>query len=354
MVDDEQMRLLRILDANANRAAEGLRTIEEIARLVREDVIAAEWIKNLRHQLATLCKELPRRERLAARSAETDVGTLLSTASEVSRVNCDAVVSAAAERTTQALRCLEEFSKLPGSELGEKFKQLRYEAYDVLAKAELRLTATRATMQGRLYLLIDCSKPLDSFITYIRELSASGVDYFQLRDKSTDAATQLQYARAAVGGLKDFPAELIVNDRVDIALSSGAFGVHLGQEDLPLKDAQRLIQGRLTIGVSTHNLDQARAAEQGGADYIGCGPTFVSQTKQFDDFAGLPLLKQVAAEISLPAFAIGGIDRSNISSVMETGCKRIAVSHAIHAADSPVAAANKLKQLLCNSPNLQR
>jgi thiamine-phosphate pyrophosphorylase len=347
--DEEKLRVLRILDANANRAAEGLRTIEEVARLVREDAVTAEWMKNLRHALAALSKELPRHDRLRARSAETDAGIAMSTSSEVSRLDFAAVVSAAAERTTQSMRCLEEFSKFLGGELGERFKQLRYDAYDVLAKAELRLAQSRASMQGQLYLLIDCSKPLEAFVAYIRQLTEAGVEYFQLRDKSAEGAELVQYACAAVSCLDNSPAQLIVNDRVDIALASGAWGVHLGQEDMSLQDAQRIAQGRLAIGVSTHNLEQAVEAEQGGADYIGCGPTFNSQTKPFEEFAGLAFLAEIAQGIRIPAFAIGGIDLTNVASVISAGCRRIAVSHAIHGAEHPVLAANALHSILQES-----
>lgn len=349
MIDEDHLRVLRIVDANANRAAEGLRTIEDVARLGREDAVAAEWIKDLRHRLATLTKQLPRNARLSARSAETDAGTDLSTSDETSRANFAAVVSAAAERTTQALRCLEEFSKFLSSGLSEKFKQLRYQAYDILAKVELRLTQSKTAMAGHLYLLIDCSKPLDDFIAYVRELAGAGIDYFQLRDKSAEASTLVQYTRATVDCLANSSAKVIVNDRVDIALASGAYGVHLGQEDLSLKDAQRMIQGRLAIGVSTHNIDQASAAEREGADYIGCGPTFASKTKKFDDFAGLPFIAQVSAKIAIPFFAIGGIDLSNVARVVAAGCNRIAVSQAIHGADSPSEAAQMLGQGLRTS-----
>ena len=142
---------------------------------------------------------------------------------------------------------------------------------------------------------------------------------------------------------------MIVNDRVDIAVASQAAGVHLGQDDLPLAQARRLSQGHLWIGISTHNITQALAAEQAGADYIGCGPTFKSTTKNFEDFAGPQFLQQVSAQLSIPAFAIGGVTIDNLSQVLNTGFRRIAVSGAIINSPDPVQAAQHLKQQLRSS-----
>ncbi len=341
----------RVFDANANRAAEGLRTLEDFARLVREDRQAARSLKSLRHKLAAAIQKLSRPERLLARSTETDAGADFSTKSEVQRTQLVDIVPAACERVTQSLRCLEEFAKFvadAGSqeETSECFKQLRYEAYDVLAGVELRLMASSMNDSQQLYLLVDCRLPVNEFATHIQQLAEAGVDLFQLRDKKADGARLWQYAQAAVAALRETTAKFVVNDRVDIALASGADGVHVGQDDLPLEEVQRLARGRLLIGVSTHNLAQAIAAEQGRADYIGCGPTFPSSTKQFDLFAGTSFLEIAAKQIEIPQFAIGGVSPENLSAVLQTGCRRIAVSSAIHDAPDPPAAARELKQQL--------
>lgn len=341
----------RVLDANANRAAEGLRTLEDFARLVREDEHAAEALKSLRHKLAAAVRQLDRPERLRSRSTESDAGTELSSPSETQRSALVDIVPAACERVTQALRCLEEFAKFVAApsvqdQPSESFKQLRYEAYDVLADVELRLTASPLADSQRLYLLVDCRLPVDQFTQQLSQLAEAGVDLFQLRDKTADGAKLLVYAQAAMVALRGTSAKLIVNDRVDIALASGADGVHVGQDDLPIEAVQRLARGRLIIGVSTHNIEQARAAEQGRADYIGCGPTFQSTTKQFVEFAGTSFLELAAREISIPQFAIGGISLLNLPDVLQAGCRRVAVSSVIHEAPEPVTVAQKMKQLL--------
>jgi thiamine-phosphate pyrophosphorylase len=340
-----QGSVYRVLDVNFNRAAEGLRTIEDIARVVREDNVSAARIKSLRHAIGDLASRLPRIERLASRSAHSDAGTSLTHPSESIRQDWSSLVSAASERVTQSLRVIEEASKAELNWLAAEIKQLRYQAYDLLALVEARLVCLPCGFQAApLYLLIDCALPLDSFKALLGELNEAGVGLFQIRDKRAEAAQVLRYARAAVEQLG--PAKVVINDRVDIALASGAGGVHVGQDDLPLKIVQQLARGTLHIGVSTHDIQQAKQAQRDGADYIGCGPTFPSSTKQFDQFAGLEFLKQVAAEIEIPAYAIGGITADNIAQVRHAGLSRIAVSGAILSATSPSKAAERLAELL--------
>lgn len=343
---DASQTALRILDANTNRAAEGLRTIEDYARLVRQDAVSAESIKKLRHQVAEIAGQLNRLDRLSVRSAETDAGTQHSLPSETTRPVLEAVVPAASERVTQALRCLEEFAKVLSPDLAAQYEQLRYSAYDVLAKTELRLSRKQFVQDAQLYLLIDCSLPIDEFVKYLTRLSEAGVDLVQLRDKQVDGRKLFQYGLAAAHALAKTSTRFILNDRVDVALGVGAAGVHLGQDDLSFQTAHRLAGARLCIGISTHTIEQAQEAISAGADYIGCGPTFPSRTKPFSEFAGTRFLEQVAQTISLPFFAIGGIDLSNLPDVIRTGCRRIAVTAAIHQASDPVQAASLLKREL--------
>ncbi len=331
-------QLWRVLDVNGNRAAEGLRVLEEIARLVREDAPSAAALKELRHELALILSGLDRTNRLAARSTENDVGTAITSASEKSRADLNALVAAESSRIGEALRVLEEFSKLVDADLSARFKRLRYRAYDELARIELAWTKHAWLKSMRLCVLIDCAKPIDNFVAYVRKLGAAGLNCLQVRDKELEGGHLVRYARAAVAALSPLGCQVIVNDRVDIALASGAAGVHVGQEDLAIEDVRRLSTGRLCVGVSTHDIDQARDAVARGADYIGCGPTFPSTTKSFEQFAGVEFLKQVAAEITLPALAIGGVTLENCHQVVGAGIRGVAVSAAVHGATDPAAA----------------
>ncbi len=142
----------------------------------------------------------------------------------------------------------------------------------------------------------------------------------------------------------------IVNDRPDIARLSEADGVHLGQDDLPIKDARRILGPDAIVGVSTHSLEEVRQAVLDGATYIGVGPTFPSATKAFDDFPGVDFVRAALDETSLPAFAIGGINLGTIAAVTAAGARRVAVSHAIARAEDPHAVAAALLRTLRDRP----
>jgi thiamine-phosphate pyrophosphorylase len=120
----------------------------------------------------------------------------------------------------------------------------------------------------------------------------------------------------------------------------------VGQEDLSVKDVRAIVGTRMLIGVSTHNIEQARAAVLDGANYLGAGPTFASRTKSFDDFAGLDYLREVSGEIRLPTFAIGGIAAENLPSVMAAGIERVAVGSSVVDAADPGIAARELLIIL--------
>src|SRR3990167_5321858 len=160
----------------------------------------------------------------------------------------------------------------------------------------------------------------------LRQLLDGGVRIIQMRAKEMAAKDCLNLAREArelchaAGGL------FIVNDRVDIALAARAGGVHLGQEDLPLYIARKLVGKERIIGISTHDLAQAREAEQGGADYIGFGPIFGTATKETGYSArGLTMLKEIRQAVSLPIVAIGGITEANVAQVWQAGADSAAI-----------------------------
>jgi thiamine-phosphate pyrophosphorylase len=332
--DDPQ--ILRILDAAANRAAEGLRVVEDFCRFALDDEYLTTLVKELRHHLAETLSALPREDLHAMRETQADVGTTISTPSEQQRTDTVAVCVASCERVKQSLRSLEEFSKVAAPEVSARLEALRYRWYTVEKAITSRLRLSGSLLeQSKLCVLIDGSLSEEK----VRAIIAD-VGMIQLRDKNLSDRELLAHARKLREHCHSPRAEdegclLIINDRADIAAAVDADGVHLGQDDLPVKTSREILGPRKIIGVSTHSIEQARQAALDGADYIGVGPTFPSTTKSFEEFPGTALLKQVAEEISLPAFAIGGITLENLSEVLATGIKRVAVSGAIANADDP-------------------
>jgi thiamine-phosphate pyrophosphorylase len=338
--------LLRILDVNANRASEGLRVVEEYARLVLEDAYLAKLVKELRHDLSCTLASISVNSLLAARDTQHDVGTQIETDQEYRRPSLADVAVANQKRAEQALRCLEEFLKTEHPPVAKQVEQLRYRAY-TLAQA-IASTARNQTKLGkaRLYVLIDGCSSEAEFSTLASGLIGAGVDVLQLRDKRLSDRILLARAHRLRALCANSPTLFIMNDRPDLASLARADGVHVGQEELRVKEVRQIIGTEALVGVSTHSLEQARAAVLDGADYLGCGPTFPSETKSFDQFSGLEFLRGVAAEIRLPAFAIGGISRDNLALVLETGFQRVAVSHAILAARDPAAEARWFRQVV--------
>jgi thiamine-phosphate pyrophosphorylase len=137
-----------------------------------------------------------------------------------------------------------------------------------------------------------------------------------------------------------------MNDRPDLARLAGADAVHLGQDDLSVRDARRIVGPGSLIGVSTHDRGQLEKAVLEGAGYLGVGPVFASPTKGFDDLAGLGYVRQAAETAGLPWFAIGGIDEENLDEVLGAGARRVAVSSAVVRAESPRQATAALKARL--------
>jgi thiamine-phosphate pyrophosphorylase len=159
----------------------------------------------------------------------------------------------------------------------------------------------------------------------VRQLLKGGVKMIQLRAKATSSRDFLELAQIARELTTPFGCKLIVNDRVDIALASAADGVHLGQEDLPLQIGRKLLGDKI-IGISTHNVDQAKEAEENGADYIGFGPMFGTSTKETGYSArGLEMLAELRAVVALPIVAIGGITETTVEDVWHAGADAAAM-----------------------------
>jgi len=180
-----------------------------------------------------------------------------------------------------------------------------------------------------LYLITDTSLAGISHTEIVRQAVAAGIKIVQLREKRmTKKALYAEALSVRELTLRNH-ATFIINDYADIALAANADGVHLGQEDMPVDRARKILGRKKIIGVSTHSLRQALEAEKAGADYIGFGPLFATSTKDAGTPRGLGRLREVRRHIVIPVVAIGGINRENISSVFASGADAAAVMSAI-------------------------
>lgn len=338
--------VLRIVDAALNRANEGLRVVEDYLRMALDDGHLSRLAKQLRHDLAAAAQRVPHNHRAASRNTTGDVGTSITTTAEATRANAAQVVVASFARTQQALRSIEEFAKTFDPKLAAECEALRYRAYTLEKATCLSVRSRQVLSTANLYVLCDGDESDDVFAQQLRALGEGGARVVQLRNKHLSDRQLLARAAHMSQVARELGMLAIVNDRPDIAAAANADGVHLGQDDMSVAAARKAMGPDKLIGISTHHIGQARQATMDGADYLGAGPTFPSSTKQFDSFPGLSYLEEVAAEISLPTFAIGGIRAENIAEVLATGITRVAVAGAVTGASDPQRAAAELQALL--------
>lgn len=173
----------------------------------------------------------------------------------------------------------------------------------------------------------------------------AGIRWIQLRDKERSRVGLYRTALCLRELTGDFGACLIINDHADIAAAVDADGVHLGQEDLPLEEARKVMGDGKIIGISTHSLDEALRAESEGADYVGFGPVLPTGTKDAGPPRGVGMLEKVASRVAIPVVAIGGINSGNIGSVMSSGARAVAVASGILRGDVCYNAGNIVESL---------
>ncbi|TWT40995.1 Thiamine-phosphate synthase [Phycisphaerae bacterium RAS1] len=329
----------RIVDVNFNRTREALRVLEDYARFVLDDRTIAATVKQARHDLAAAVAAAGPEQLLAARDIAGDVGRASKTPTELSRPDAQAVLRSAFGRLTESARSLGEFGKLISADLAAAAEALRYRAYEweqvMLGRGELR-ARFRAV---RLYVIITEALCKRDWLATAEAAIRGGAACVQLREKSLPDGELLSRARR----LRELTAPqgvlFIVNDRPDIARLAHADGVHVGQDDVSVNDARRVLGGDRLIGKSTHSLEQVAAAIAENPDYIAVGPMFASTTKPQEHVPGTALLARAAERTALPRVAIGGITPLNVAAVTAAGASAVCVCAAVISADDPAAAA---------------
>lgn len=340
----------RMIDANLNRCREGIRVMEDIARFVLNNAALSARLKNARHGLRAAIESLPLTpdSLLQARDSAADVGTTINTAAEHQRPNADRdMLSAAAKRSTEALRVIEESAKALNAPAAP-FEALRYALYDL--ERDLHLALTPPCPQWTLCVLITRDACTHHSPEDIVSLAAEGgADCIQIREKAMPDAEFLPHAAALSAHAHALGLHVVINDRVHIAKLVNADAVHLGQDDLPIHAARTLLGAGTWIGRTCPTIAHAVEAVGQGADMCGLGPVFPSSTKAKPDLAGTALISDYLANPvtrNTPMLAISGITPSNIDRLAAIACPGVAVSASVCASPDPRAAARAIAETI--------
>ena len=329
----------RIIDVNINRATEALRVVEEVSRFVLEDEGITTELKNLRHGIITAFGS-QYSQLIENRNTEGDIGTEIPNPS--SRKSLIDIHKANFKRLQQALRVLSEFNQ----GLSDK---IRYDSY-ILEKKMYKELLTKHKKyllnDKKLYLVTDRSNfnNEDDFLNAVASALKGGVQIVQLREKTATAKEFIALGKKVRELCSLYEAIFIINDRVDIAMAVNADGVHLGQDDMDIALARNILGSEAIIGLSTHCPEHALRAMEAGVDYIGVGPVFTTPTKPGRQAVGLEYVQWAAENVSIPWFAIGGIDSENLSEVVQAGALRVAAVRAIINVEVPEQVASMFLQ----------
>ncbi len=339
-----QESVQRALDANFNRAGEALRVLEDVARFLFDDAGLTKSLKALRHKTAELRDLVLPALAVSFRDTVGDVGTTITEQRETQRVDTRQIISANFRRYAEAMRVIEEHIKLPDMQGSSIAETLRYESYTLEKLFLCRFF--RNKLEGvRLMVLYTPPQHAVTPAELVEQFADLKGIAIQLRMKSANDSELLSTATELSTACKAAETPLIINDRPDICLLSGADGVHLGDKDLPVAAVRKIAGAFSLIGLSTHN-DDDLVNLSNEVDYIGAGPCFASGTKSFKAFAGPEYAVRATQQSSVPVFAIGGIFLERAKQLARMGVKRVAASGAIFAGESPRKVAIEMLEAL--------
>ena len=342
--------ILTAIDANLNRAIEGLRVCEDIFRFSYRNIVSEE-IKKLRHNITEVSRFIDRTELLASRDIDADSQKFFDTSGEKRREGTIDLFRANIRRAAEALRVLEEFSKMIDPDISVKFQKIRFKIYDIEQQGEAIILkhSILGKFKNSLYAIIDSAfVPLEQIDLTTEILSDSGADIIQLRIKNINDSKLVEYATSFVKTCRERGVVSIINDRVDIAILSKADGVHLGPDDLPVSGINKIAGNSLIIGFSAGGINAAEDALISDADYIAIGPVFKTSSKNGFDINGIgtDVLKEICSKIGKTVVAIGGINSENVEEVLISGCSCIAVISELYKDGMISENTKKLKSLI--------
>lgn len=323
-------KLYRIVDANINRASEGLRVLEDVARLYYNDKILTEKLKIIRHGIRKNSTEYLS-EFFVVRDSESDVGLSVSKKLQIDdKDTISSLITANFKRIQEALRTIEEtFKVLDKYELSKKYEDFRFKSYDL--ERDYFAIKSNFIKKNKLNSNLYCLTAEEfsdgrSNIEVVKKMISAGVKIIQYREKDKTKSQKYNECKEIRELTRQAGVTFIVNDDVDIAMTVNADGIHIGQNDFPLQEVRKLVGYEMIIGLSTCSPDQAQDAVRMGADYIGVGPIYKTFTKKDAcEPVGLEYLEYVAKNIDIPFVAIGGIKEYNLQEVLARGAKSVAI-----------------------------
>lgn len=337
--------ICRIIDANFNRAREALRVIEDFCRFALNSTWLSLRAKELRHKLSQAVNKFDAGRLLSSRDTLTDVGIGGKVDNQLTRYDLQGCLTAGCKRLTEALRTLAEMAQTDNKSVADTIEKLRYDAYTLEKDIFLFAEPAEKFKKILLYIVITSDLPMEILsLTY--KCARGGADCVQLRAKSMEDDKLFATAVEFVKINNDEGVLSVINDRVDIAVASGADGVHLGQNDLPLDCVRTLQRKPMIIGKSTHSTEQLRATCQEYPTYVGLGPIFTTGTKPTAEAVGLEYIRQakkILVDTGVGHVAIGGITLENVDEVLGAGAEGIAVCSAVTKAADPEAACKAMK-----------
>lgn len=202
-------------------------------------------------------------------------------------------------------------------------------------------------LNTKMYFITDSSAyNEDDFLFRVEEALKGGVTLLQLREKNKDTREYIQLAQKVHQISKKYNVPLIIDDRVDVAMASNAEGVHLGQSDMPIDTARKILGDNFIIGATTKTVEQAKEAYEQGADYLGVGAIYPTTTKVKTVLTSVETLNDICNAVPIPVNAIGGLNKDNIDVLKNCNIKGICVVSAIMKAESPYEAT---KELICSA-----
>ncbi|UCC11311.1 MAG: thiamine phosphate synthase [candidate division WOR-3 bacterium] len=306
-----------------NRLDESLKFIEDVVRFNLENKILLKKIRGLRTVFLQVKRGLREHSIVTFRDSRQDLGRKADFDRGQRRSDEDLII-ANLTRAKESARTLEEIIKQKSSAVSRLCKRLRFGLYDIESSI---MDILDRRFDPRIHIILDEQYLIGKNVrTLVRMLEAQGATMFQLRIRTLSDRKFYRYANTVKQALKKQSTKFIINNRIDIALACNADGVHLGQDDVPVRTARRVLGRGTIIGASARTVTQARTAERQGADYLGVGSLFPTRTKVDARSTSLRSLRAISKQVSIPIIGVGGITDKNYRTVLRAGAAGIAVA----------------------------